>query len=274
MLCYLEALSYEAAAARLGVSGDAIRGRLARARERLRARLIRRGVEIPAILDVCRPSTSEVAIRTGLVQATARAAMGPRGASGSVAISRSVISLSERTCRTMMLTKLKAAAAALVLGIVAAGAVVSAQQPAGGRGEPATPAPTTRRPPQAIPGKGGNLIVDWIPSDGQGGKKEITVDPKRHCIHLPRGPMSLKRDDRLNDGMVHLDLERGKTYTVTASGRGVHERFDGHRRRPLRRRGRALLHRRGGLLRRTPDRPGAGEVDHLPVPVRSTPTAT
>ena len=30
--------------------------------------------------------------------------------------------------------------------------------------------------------------------------------------------MSLMRDDRLNDGMVQLDLERGKTYTVTASG--------------------------------------------------------
>ena len=30
--------------------------------------------------------------------------------------------------------------------------------------------------------------------------------------------MSLMRDDRLNDGMVHLDLERGKTYTLTASG--------------------------------------------------------
>ena len=30
--------------------------------------------------------------------------------------------------------------------------------------------------------------------------------------------MSLMRDDRSNDGMVHLDLERGKTYTVTAAG--------------------------------------------------------
>ena len=30
--------------------------------------------------------------------------------------------------------------------------------------------------------------------------------------------MSLMRDDRLHDGMFHLDLERGKTYTVTASG--------------------------------------------------------
>jgi RNA polymerase sigma factor (sigma-70 family) len=220
VLCYLEAMSYESAAARLGVSEDTIRGRLARARERLRARLTRRGIEIPAILAVGRPAIPAVAVRPGLVQATARAAvtLSADGAAISGAISRSVVSLSERTCRTMMLTKLKAFAAALVLGVVAAGAIVSAQQPAGGRGEQAAPVPTTPRPPQAIPGKGGNFIVDWIPADGQGGKKEITVDPKRHCIHLPPHFMSMKRDDRLNDGMVQLTLERGKIYTVTASG--------------------------------------------------------
>ena len=44
-------------------------------------------------------------------------------------------------------------------------------------------------------------------------------------------------------------------------------RADGHQRRPLPRRGAVLRHRRGGLLRHPPDRPGPGEVDHLPVPV-------
>src|SRR5262249_22493226 len=73
-----------------------------------------------------------------------------------------------------------------------------------------------RRPSQAVPGKGGNLVVDWIPADGQGGKKEISVDPTRHCIHLAM--TSLKHDERRNDGIVRLDLERGRTYTVTASG--------------------------------------------------------
>jgi RNA polymerase sigma factor (sigma-70 family) len=220
VLCYLEAMSYQAAAGRLGVTEDTVRGRLARARERLRTRLARRGVEIPAILEVGRPATPALAIRTGLVQATARAAMSLEacGVTGSGAISRSAISLSERTCRTMMLTKLTAAAAALVLGVITAGAIVSAQPPGGGRAEPSDPTTKTGRPARTVPARGGNLIVDWIPADGQGGKKEITVDPKRHCIHLPRGPMSLMRDDRLNDGMVHLDLERGKTYTVTASG--------------------------------------------------------
>ena len=50
VLCYLQGLTYDAAADRLGLSAIAIRGRLARAREQLRRRLIRRGVTVPAAL--------------------------------------------------------------------------------------------------------------------------------------------------------------------------------------------------------------------------------
>jgi hypothetical protein len=118
----------------------------------------------------------------------------------------------------MMLTKLKAVAAALVLGVITAGAIVWAQPPGGGRAEPSDPPTKTGRPSQAVAARGGNVIVDWIPVEGKGGKKEVTVDPKRHCFHLPRGPVSLMRDDRLNDGMVYVELERGKYFKVTASG--------------------------------------------------------
>ena len=229
VLCYLEAMSYEAAAASLGVTEDTVRGRLARARERLRGALTRRGVEVPAILDGRRPA---IAGGGRPDPDWCRRRPGPRSASRRAgrralgAISRSVISLCERTCRTMMLTKLKAAAAALVLGVVAAGAVVSAQQPAGGRGEPSDPATKTRRPPQAVPAKGGNLIVDWIPADGQGGKKEITVDPKRHCIHLPRADepeagRSPERRGRPPRPGARQDLHGDRLR------RGVHERTDG-----------------------------------------------
>ena len=43
LLCYLEEMSYAAAAARLGVTEGSIRGRLVKARDLLRARLTRRG---------------------------------------------------------------------------------------------------------------------------------------------------------------------------------------------------------------------------------------
>ena len=40
--------------------------------------------------------------------------------------------------------------------------------------------------------------------------------------------MSLKRDDRPNDGAVRVDLEHGKTYTVTASGEAFMSDQTGH----------------------------------------------
>jgi RNA polymerase sigma factor (sigma-70 family) len=218
VLCYLEAMSYQAAAASLGVTEDTVRGRLARARERLRKSLARRGVEVPAIVAVTRPVIRAVVVPHGLVQATARAAAGlsAGGAASSGALSRSVNALYERTGRTMMLTKLTVSAAAVVLGVVAAGAIVSAQQPKGARAEPPGPATTETRPPKAGSAKGGNFIVDWTPADGQGRKTQITLDPTRHGVHLPW--LSQKRDDRPNDGAVRVDLERGKYYKVTAAG--------------------------------------------------------
>jgi RNA polymerase sigma factor (sigma-70 family) len=215
VLCYLEAMSYQAAAASLGVTEDTVRGRLARARERLRKSLARRGLDVPVIVAAARPAIPAVAVRPGLVQATARAGAGlsAGGAASLSTVSRSVILLYERTCRTMMLTTLKVSTAAVLLGFVAAGAIVSAQQPKSERTEPSGSA---TRLPKAVPAKGGNFIVDWNPADGQGRKKQITVDPTRHGIHLPW--VSQKRDDRPNDGAVRVDLERGKYYKVTAAG--------------------------------------------------------
>ncbi|MHC5540864.1 hypothetical protein ACYOEI_21795, partial [Singulisphaera rosea] len=97
-----------------------------------------------------------------------------------------------------------------------AGAIVSAQQPEGGRSKPSGPATTETRPTRAVPANGGNFIVDWTPADGQGVRKQIIVDPTRNSLHLPW--MSQKRDDRPNDGAVRVELERGKYYKVTATG--------------------------------------------------------
>jgi hypothetical protein len=115
----------------------------------------------------------------------------------------------------MMLTNLRAAAAALAIGVAVTGAIVSAQ-PAGGRPEPTVPAPPTNDARRSGLGKGGNFIYDWIPADPKGGKYEIVVDPTRHCIHLPA--KNSKAEDRLNDCALFVSLEMGRTYTVTASG--------------------------------------------------------
>ena len=50
VLCYLEGLTHDQAAARLGWPVGTVRSRLARARDQLRVRLVRRGVTVPAAL--------------------------------------------------------------------------------------------------------------------------------------------------------------------------------------------------------------------------------
>lgn len=227
VLCYLEAMSYQAAAACLGVTEDTVRGRLARARQRLRRGLTRRGVEVPAVLAIARPAIPAFVVRSELVQATARAAadLSTGGAASLGAFSRSVISLYERACRTMMLTKLKLAAAIVVLGVVTAGTIVSAKQARDAPAATSDSAKTETKPSKAVAGKGGNFIVDWTPVGGQSAKKQITVDSTRHCILL--SAVSTKLEDRQNDGAVRVDLERGKVYKITAAGQAFESKQTG-----------------------------------------------
>jgi len=218
ILCCLEAMSYEVAASRLGVTADAVRGRLARARERLRSRLTRRGIDLAGIPIVAQNRVGVVStLRPGLMQATIQTAM--RFSAGRLVnpggISAAAISLSERVCRSMMLTRMKAVAGVLIFGAITAGAVVLAQPARGGRHQPELPA-TTRRPPQGVAASAGHLIIDWFPAELNMTKRKVTVDAARHCVNLAM--VSVKRESRPNDGVVRLDLEQGKTYTVSAAG--------------------------------------------------------
>jgi hypothetical protein len=63
----------------------------------------------------------------------------------------------------MILTKLKVCAAAVLLGVIAAGTIVVAQQPKTERKEPSYLEYTEIPLPNAVAAKGGNFIVDWIP---------------------------------------------------------------------------------------------------------------
>ena len=139
VLCYLEGLTTEAAASQLGCPKGTILSRLARARERLRARLVRRGLALPAGFLALGVSlkADKATMPVTLVTATVQTAIhfSSKIVTGGE-ISRAIAVLAERVMRDMLLIKLKAAGGALlIVGVLATGAAVLAMQE-GGPGRP------------------------------------------------------------------------------------------------------------------------------------------
>lgn len=117
ILCCLEGLSQEEAARRLGCSAAAVKGRLERGRQRLRLRLEKRGLTLPAVLGgtlLIAGSTSPVP--AALAQTTLQVAITGISASPAVA------SLTQEAIRTMFVAKFKAVGATvLVFALAGAG---------------------------------------------------------------------------------------------------------------------------------------------------------
>jgi RNA polymerase sigma-70 factor (ECF subfamily) len=148
VLCYLEGLTHEQAAARLGWPVGTVRSRLARARDRLRTRLTRRGlapgVAGSALAGVV-ARTEATALPFTLIEPIVKAAMlvAAHDAAEAGLVSAPAAALTEGVLRTMLIAKLKSAALAFVAaGAVVAGAGVYGYQTPAPRPEPAAaPAP-------------------------------------------------------------------------------------------------------------------------------------
>jgi RNA polymerase sigma factor (sigma-70 family) len=111
VLCYLQGLTYAAAARELGLSEMAIRGRLSRGRERLRQRLTRRGVMIPAgIMIAGAAGQAEAAIPGTLIHSTVRIALGFAAGNTAAILARGVLN-------SMLLQRLRVATALLSLAM-------------------------------------------------------------------------------------------------------------------------------------------------------------
>ena len=126
ILCYLEGLTHEQAAFRLGWPVGTVRSRLARARDGLRIRLTRRGLD-PGAASAPFLSLKAPALSWELISVLARAAIGlaPRDAAEAGLVSTSAISLTQGVLHTMYFVKLKTAAAfVLAAGALATGAAV------------------------------------------------------------------------------------------------------------------------------------------------------
>jgi RNA polymerase sigma factor (sigma-70 family) len=138
VLCYFEGKTNEEAARLLGCPKGTVLSRLAAARERLRARLTRRGLALPAGLFAAALSENGVsAMPPGLVDATVRAAVLLAAGEGA-AVSGSITVLATEVVRAMWMTRLKVLTATLLaVGLVSAGAGVGAFAYRGGASDPA-----------------------------------------------------------------------------------------------------------------------------------------
>src|SRR5262249_50338821 len=133
VLCYLEGRTHEAAAEELGWPTGTVKGRLARARAMLRARLVRRGFPV-ALVGAVLAEGATAAVPPDLLQTGAEAAL--RGTAGT--ISGEVTALAEGVMNAMWMSKLKfGVLVVLVLGFLGTGAgLVSVRVLAAGREAP------------------------------------------------------------------------------------------------------------------------------------------
>ena len=121
VLCYFEGLTLDEAAQRLRWPAGTLRSRLARARDKLRIGLTRRGVVLPAAVLAAGLSSqsASAAVSSSLCDITTRAAI--RFAAGQAASSLAA-SLAQEVLRAMFVNKLKLIATALLfLAAVATG---------------------------------------------------------------------------------------------------------------------------------------------------------
>ena len=109
VLCYLEGLSYDAAAHQLELTEGTLRGRLSQARKRLRSRLTRRGVTVPAALIAAGASSqAQAAIPEALVRSTIQIANGLTSGDGVAVLAKGVLN-------SMWVSQLKIAAGVLLI---------------------------------------------------------------------------------------------------------------------------------------------------------------
>jgi RNA polymerase sigma factor (sigma-70 family) len=162
ILCYFENLSHEQAARRLHWPVGTVRSRLARGREQLRGRIIRRGLAPSAVLveAVLQAETARIVIPSALANATVRAAVHCASGNSVVTgvITTSVMSLIEGATNVMFISKLKTTA--LAFGLLATTALVVAQQVG-------SSVPETRSQVASTPDRGHPAGGSFAPGDDE-----------------------------------------------------------------------------------------------------------
>lgn len=208
VLCHLEGLTHEEAARRLGWPVGTVRSRLARGRDKLRARLERRGLvaALGAAGLAGAAASASATVPPALALATRRmASLANTGLT--TGISPAVLALTQGALTTMIVTKLKVGlATALASGLVligGAGAYESFTEPA----QQAEPAPNPL--PEQLAQSKRQVVQNALPAPGpfdqnvenvSTARRESAVPPARELaarLKLARSKMAFS--DRLRD---------------------------------------------------------------------------
>lgn len=192
--CYLEGKPQDEAAAQLGLATSTLKVRLERGRSLLRARLVRRGLGLMAVLAGAAwpPATTSACVPVTLVSNTIEAALlvaaGPAATVG--LISDNVAALTEGVRKAMLLTKLKVLTIAVLLTAITcfAGAIVRAtlaeaqetsaeakqDKPGPANGEKAA----SKKGMEALRGKWSSVSIEAVSGNSPESLKTEKVDPK------------------------------------------------------------------------------------------------
>ena len=144
VLCYLEGLTTDAAAQRLGCPKGTVLSRLSRARERLRVRLTRRDLALPAGLPAA--GMAPQAVATGpaadLIDATLHSSLQFAGQSAPAAAlaPATAVALARGVLHAMAISKLKILGTAALASLLALGGIRTFALPFGSGGEAGGPA--------------------------------------------------------------------------------------------------------------------------------------
>ncbi len=251
VLCYLEDMTYQQAASHLRWSEATTRGRLAQARELLRARLSRRGVTLAGVAAPGAAAPVPAALLRSAVRSACHLALGE----SATAASATTIVLMKQAARGMMIARLEAigAAALLVAALTGLAAALAAAAVGGDDRMPAAPpqvmkggpapdvaaAPTRPGKGETMPICGRVLAPDGRPAAGA----DVFV-----VVNLPR-PLTMSVETSRTLGPARTDAAGRFVLDVprTLVRRRLHARHD-----------RLPAGRRGGPARLDPRRRAGG----------------